>query len=135
MIQLIYGLNSGKLLLPKLQKYLLKYYDIPSTVQDVSSYLALLNPSEIAELVDSVSSLNVELRDLDSVRRLVTYWKLKYRLQLPISLGEAHILVRTYLQSLEIEPEPKKGEHRQADGLILLASRVMPSEVISIALL
>jgi len=123
LIQKKVNLNLTEKLKSKLVKYLSKYYDIPSTVEDLKVYILLLNSEETKALLQGLESMNLDsVESLDEIRRVVTYWKLKYRLGLLEDWEDFKRVLKVYTDSLKVEAEPKKGEHKVGDPLVLIAS-------------
>ncbi|CAG9315722.1 unnamed protein product [Blepharisma stoltei] len=131
--------NKKQLLFPRLHKYIRKFNDIPSTIEDIKLFLEILPIDWYEELLNLILPLNHEaIENVNQLRSIATYWKLKYRLNLCTQQNLPE-LIRIYKTSLSIESDPKKGEHRIIDPLVIIISRILQqadtSLVSSIAIL
>lgn len=112
-------------------KYLSKYYDIPSTVEDLMPYLKLIESP-----IPFLETLTAKLQGLNStlahVRLSIVVFKLKKLLGLVESqedlIESSRQMLKLYFDSLNMEEAPKKGEHRVGDELVLLLAEYLGKE-------
>lgn len=66
--------HRSKLFIARIEKYLGKYNDIPSTIEDLTPFLELLSEEENSELLEKSSILNHKhIENVDQLRSVITY--------------------------------------------------------------
>jgi N-terminal acetyltransferase B complex non-catalytic subunit len=117
----------------ELVRYVTAYWGMPSTPDDLIPYLKLVTPDQAEALAAALDAV-VTQAGVDGLSRL--------RLELTVGkinrlLGrvrEATPLLASYLQAIDLEDPPKKGEHRKCDEFILLAVDTLPPPAVPTAL-
>ena len=112
--------TESPLLLSKIADYLLSYFEIPSVVEDLKPVLVHLSSDQVDSLLSSISHFNLpDFSSYPELSKILTYSKVSFKFQKPL---EDSFLVSLYEKSLNFEPAPKKGEHRQGDYFLMVRS-------------
>jgi N-acetyltransferase B complex (NatB) non catalytic subunit len=123
--RLDYISDISSIISPKFEDYIKEYHDIPSVVEDIKDYLSILPQEKIENLINSLKSLYKNpITNTKELLSTLAYLKLCYKFEL---LPPDYELLSLYMASLNIEPEPKKGEHRLGDQIMMMIVKQYPS--------
>ena len=115
------------LFIDSLDRYIKEYFEIPSVIEDIKSYLLILSEEESISLMNKVKDLFHEyISSIQELSKSLAYLKLCYKFNKPPPFS---VFFTLYKSSLDIEQPPKKGEHRLGDQLIMMASKQYPHNV------
>ena len=116
--------NFVDTLLPKIEKYIRAYHDIPSVVEDIKNSLSLLSETQVSLLLSNLQDLFKEkVSFVSELLNTIVYLKICYKFD---RLPNNQILFFLYQNSLEIEQSPKKGEHRLGDQILMMLAKKYP---------
>ena len=116
--------TESPLLLSKISEYLLSYFEIPSVVEDLKPVLVHLSSEQVDSLLSSISHFNLtDFTTYPELSKILTFLKVSFKFQKPL---QDAFLVSLYEKSLNFEPAPKKGEHRQGDYFLMVRSLNLP---------